>query len=56
MNCKTQTFFLSLNPRSLNEIQGEKLHNFKILLVMYVYDKAAFTFGVSFSTSTYDAR
>ena len=41
---------------SLNESQGENLHNFKILLVMYVYHKAAFTFEVSFSTSTYDAR
>ena len=55
MNKKVQYFFLSLNPRSLNEIQGENLHNFKILLVMHVYRKTAFTFEVSFSTSTYDA-
>ena len=42
---------------SLKVIQGENLHNFKeILLMMYVYHKAAFTFEVSFSTSTYDAR
>ena len=33
-----------------------KLHNCKILLVMYVYHKATFTFEVSFSTSTYDVR
>ena len=38
-------------------MQGENLHNFKeILLMMYVYHKAAFTFEVSFCTSTYDAR
>ena len=42
---------------SLKVIQGENLHNFKeILLMMYVYHKAAFTFEVIFSTSTYDAR
>ena len=57
MNYNVYTFFLSLNPSSLKEIQGENLHNFKeILLMMYVYHKAAFTFEVSFSTSTYDAR
>ena len=34
------------------DIQGENVHNFKeILLTMYVYYKAAFTFEVSFSTS-----
>ena len=38
------------------EIQGENLHNFKVLLMMYDYRKAAFTFEVSFSTPTYDAR
>ena len=39
------------------DIQGENVHNFKeILLMMYVYHKAAFTFEVIFSTSTYDAR
>ena len=48
------TFFLSLNPKSLNEIQGE---NFKeILLRMCVDHKAAFTSEVSFSTPKYDAR
>ena len=52
MNYKVHTFFLTLNPRSSKDIQGESLHNFKeILLVMYVYHKAAFTFEVSFSTS-----
>ena len=57
MNCKVHTFFLTLNPRSLKDIQAEDLHNFKdILLVMYVYHNPAFTFEVSFSTSTYDAR
>ena len=57
MNYKVHTFFLNLNSRILKEIQGENLHNFKeILLMMYVYHKAAFTFEVSFSTSTYDAR
>ena len=57
MNYKVYTFFLSLNPSSLKEIQGENLHNFKkILLMMYVYHKAAFTFEVSLSASTYDAR
>ena len=57
MDYKVHTFFLILNPRSLKDIQGENLHNFKeILLRMYVYHKAAFTFEVSFSTSTYDAR
>ena len=57
MNNKVHTFFVYLNPRSLKEIQGENLHNFKeILLMMYVYHKAAFTFEVIFSTSTYDAR
>ena len=44
-------FFLSLNPRSLKEIHGER-----ILLTMYVYHNAAFTFEASFSTSIYDAR
>ena len=39
------------------EIQGENLDNFKeILLMMYVYYKAACTFEVIFSTSTYDSR
>ena len=34
------------------DIQGENVHNFKeILLTMYVYYKAAFTFEVSFPTS-----
>ena len=48
------TFFLSLNPKSSNEIQEE---NFKeILLRMCVDHKAAFTSEVSFSTSKYDAR
>ena len=47
---------ISLNSRSLKEIQGENFHSFKeILLMMYFYHKAAFTFEVSFSTSTYDA-
>ena len=42
---------------SLKVIQGENLHNFKeILLMMYVYHKAAFSFEVSFSNSTFDAR
>ena len=51
------TRFTHLNPMSLKVIQGENLHNFKeILLMMYVYHKAAFTFEVSFSTSAYDAR
>ena len=44
LNYKVHTFFRSLNPRSLKEIQGENLHNFKeILLMMYVYHKGAFT-------------
>ena len=52
MNHKVHTFFLTLNPRSLKDIQGENLYNFKdILLMMYVYYKATFTFEVSFSTS-----
>ena len=34
------------------DIQGENVHNFKeILLTIYVYHKAAFTFEVRFSTS-----
>ena len=42
---------------SLKEIHGENLHNFnESLIMMYVYHKAAFTFDVSFSTPTYDAR
>ena len=57
MNFKVQTFFLTLNLKSLMDIQGENVHNFKeILLMMYVYHEAAFTFEVIFSTSTYDAR
>ena len=57
MSYKVHAFFLTLNPRSWKDIQRENLHNFKeILLMMYVYHKAAFTFEVSFSTSTYDAR
>ena len=57
MNYKVQHFFLNLNSRSLKEIQAENLHNSKdILLMMYAYHKAAFTFEVSFSASTYDAR
>ena len=56
MNYKVHTFFLTLNPRSLKDIQGENLQNFReILLMMYVYHKAAFTFKICFSTSTYDA-
>ena len=52
MNHKVHTFFLTLNPRSLKDIQGENLYNFKdILLMMYVYYKATFTFEVCFSTS-----
>ena len=52
MNHKVHTFFLTLNPRSLKDIQGENLYNFKdILLMMYVYYKATFTFEVRFSTS-----
>ena len=52
MNYKVHTFFLTLNPRTLEDIQGENLRNFKdILLMMYVYHKAAFTFEVGFSTS-----
>ena len=36
---------------SLTDIQGEGLHHFKdILLMMYVYHKAAFTFEASFSS------
>ena len=51
------TRFTHLNPMSLKVIQGENLHNFKeILLMMYVYHKAAFTFEERFSTFTYDAR
>ena len=54
---KSSHIFLTLNTRSLKNIQAEDLHNFKeILLVMYVYHKPPFTFEVSFSTSTYDAR
>ena len=50
-------FNTSLNSRNFKEIWGENLHSFKeILLMMYVYHKAAFTFEVSFSTPTYDAR
>ena len=45
------------NSVSFKEIWGENLHNFKeILLVMYVYHKVVFTFELSFSTPTYDAR
>ena len=37
---------------SLKDIRDKNLYNFKeILLMMYVYRKAAFTFEVSFSTS-----
>ena len=47
------THFLSLNTRSFKEIHGENLQNFKeILLMMYDYHKAAFTFEVSFSIPT----
>ena len=57
MNYKVQTFLLTLNPKSLKDIQGENFHNFReILFMMYVYHKAAFTFQVSFSTPTCDAR
>ena len=56
MNDKVQSFFVSLNPRSVKETQGENLHNFKdILLMMYAYQKAAFSFEVSYSNSTFDA-
>ena len=42
---------------SFKEIQGENFHNFtEILFMIYVYHWAAFTFEVSFSTPTYDAR
>ena len=42
---------------SFKEIHGENLHNFtEILFMIYVYHCAAFTFEVSFSTPTYDAR
>ena len=54
MNYKVHTFFLTLNPRDLKDIQGKNLHNFKEI-THDVY-KAAFNFEVSFSTSTYDAR
>ena len=57
MNYRVHIFFLGLNSRILKEIQGENLHSFKeILLMMYVYHKAAFNFEVSFPTLTYDAR
>ena len=52
MNQKVQTFFPTLNPSSLKDIQGENLHNFKdILLMTYVYHKTTFNFEVRFSTS-----
>ena len=45
MNYKVHTFFLDLNSRDLKDLKGENLHNFKeILLMMYVYIKASFTF------------
>ena len=49
------TIFLSLNPKSLKEIQEENEHNFKeiLLKIMYVYHNAVFTFEVIFSTLTY---
>ena len=40
---------------SFKQIQGENLHNLKILFIMNDYHKPAFTFEVSFSTPTYDA-
>ena len=52
MNYKVHTFFLTLNPRSLKNIQGKNLYNLKeVLLMMNFYYKAAFTFEVSFFTS-----
>ena len=40
MNYKVYTYFVTLNPWSLKDIQGEHLHNFKeIFLMMYVYHK-----------------
>ena len=49
-------FNTNLNSSSFKEIQGENLHTSKeILLMMYAYHKAAFTFEVSLSTPTYDA-
>ena len=47
---------INLNSSSFKEIHGENLHTFKvILLMMYAYHKAAFTFEESFSTLAYDA-
>ena len=57
MNYNVHTFFLTPNAKCLKDIQGENLHNFKeILLMIYVYHKAAFTFEVCFFTSAYDAK
>ena len=49
--------FPKSKSKEFKEIQGGNLHNFKdTLLTMYVYHKAAFTFEVNVSTSTYGAR
>ena len=56
----SQVPWLSLSL-ARNELQGSQIfpnfQNFKeILLMLYGYHKAAFTFKVRFSTSTYDAK
>ena len=49
--------FRKSESKEFKEILGENLHNFKeILFMMYVYHKAAFSFEVSSSNSTFDAR
>ena len=49
--------FPNSKSRSVKNVQQGNLNNFKkILLMMYVYQKAAFTFYASFFTSSYDAR
>ena len=57
---ESQVPWLSLTL-ARNELQGSHIfrnfQNFKeILLMIYCYHKATFTFKVRFSTSTYDAR
>ena len=50
MSYRVHIFSLNVNSRSIKEIQGENLNNYKILFMMYVYHRVAFTFEVSFST------
>ena len=49
--------FSNSKSKEFKGYSSRRFNNFKeILLVMYVYHNPAFTFEVSFSTSTYDAR